>query len=92
MRDILAMVSLSCTTTIRGDWRFMPVGANVPASSTAFSSSSVICSGLYFRMLRLFFNASSTELVMAFSTLSVYDVYLYALHNVKGFGVHIRIV
>ena len=41
-----ARVSASCTTTIFALWRFMALGAKVPARRTASSSSFVICSGL----------------------------------------------
>ena len=39
-------------TRMIGDCRVIPVGAQMPALSTASSSSRLICSGLYFLMLR----------------------------------------
>ena len=45
MAESFLKVSLSWTTTKRADCWFAPLGAYIPASRIAFSSSSLICSG-----------------------------------------------
>ena len=65
------MASGSWTTTITGDWAPIPVGAQVPASKMASSSSGLICSGRNFRMLRRSLSTRSVSLVIGTRFLSL---------------------